>query len=174
MISKSFYFPEYTNTISQFITISFPSENQSNKAPVADSNNSENTNSPHTLPNDQNPDNNTSQTHSQNDNVSNSHASPKTSSNQPEPKNQMPENHQPTPQRMSTHPIITRAKTGICKPKIYNTEKALSLETPSSVAKALNDIRWKNAMQEEFNVLTRNQTWCLVPPYQNIKLVENK
>ena len=69
MISKSFYSPEYTNTISQFITISFPSENQSNKAPVADSNNSENTNSPHTLPNDQNPDNNTSQTHSQNDNT---------------------------------------------------------------------------------------------------------
>ena len=29
-------------------------------------------------------------------------------------------------------------------------------------------------MQEEFNALIRNQTWCLVPPEQNMKLVGKK
>lgn len=29
-------------------------------------------------------------------------------------------------------------------------------------------------MQEEFNALMRNQTWCLVLPTLNLKLVENK
>lgn len=60
--------------------------------------------------------------------------------------------------------MITRAKAGIFKPKIFNTQKTLSLETPSSVAEALNDQNWKQAMQEEFNALIRNQTWCPVPP----------
>ena len=35
--------------------------------------------------------------------------------------------------------MITRAKARIFKHKVYNTEKALSLETPSSVAEALSD-----------------------------------
>lgn len=60
--------------------------------------------------------------------------------------------------------MITRAKAGIFKPKIFNTQKTLSLETPSSVAEALNDQNWKQAIQEEFNALIRNQTWCPVPP----------
>ena len=60
--------------------------------------------------------------------------------------------------------MTTRAKNGIFKPKTYNTEKSLSLDRPSSVAEALNNHKWKQAMQEEFNALMRNQTWCLVPP----------
>ena len=70
--------------------------------------------------------------------------------------------------------MITRAKNGILKPKTYNTEKSLSLDTPSSVAEALNNHKWKQAMQEEFNALMRNQTSCLIPPKQNMKLVGNK
>ena len=68
----------------------------------------------------------------------------------------------------------TRVKNGIFKSKLYNTEKSLSLDTPSSVAEALNNHKWKQAMQEEFSALMRNQTWCIVPPEQNIKLVGNK
>lgn len=60
--------------------------------------------------------------------------------------------------------MITRAKAGIFKPKIFNTQKTLSLETRSSVVETLNDQNWKQAMQEEFNALIRNQTWCLVSP----------
>ena len=54
--------------------------------------------------------------------------------------------------------MITRAKAGIFKPKAYNTEKALSLETLSSVAEALSYSNWKLAMQDEFNALIKNQT----------------
>ena len=66
--------------------------------------------------------------------------------------------------------MITRAKAGIFKPKAYNREKALSLDTPSSVTEALNDQNWKLTMQDKFNALMNNQTWCLVPPEQNMKL----
>lgn len=51
--------------------------------------------------------------------------------------------------------MIIKARADIFK-SIYNTEKALSLETPSSVAEVLNDTGWKITMQEEFNALTRN------------------
>ena len=52
--------------------------------------------------------------------------------------------------------MIIRAKVGIFKPKVYNTEKALSLETPSSVAEVLSDNNWKLTMQDEFNALIKN------------------
>ena len=68
--------------------------------------------------------------------------------------------------------MITRAKAGNFKPKSYNTEKVLSLETPSSVAEALSDKNWNLAMQDEFDALIKNQTWCLIPPEHNMKLVE--
>ncbi|KAH9714583.1 hypothetical protein KPL71_020707 [Citrus sinensis] len=107
------------------------------------------------------------------DSENNTHESPQNSSSS-EPNNQIPETSQPTYQPRPSHPMTTRAKNGIFKPKTYNTEKSLSLDTPSSVADALNNHKWKQAMQEEFNALMRNQTWCLVPPYQNVKLVGNK
>ncbi|KAH9687883.1 Integrase catalytic domain-containing protein [Citrus sinensis] len=88
--------------------------------------------------------------------------------------NQNSETSQTTPKLNSSYPMITRAKAGIFKPKAYNTEKALYLETPSSVAEALSDRNWKLAMQDEFDALIKNQTWCLVPPEQNMKLVGNK
>ena len=81
---------------------------------------------------------------------------------------------QTTPKFNPSHSMITKAKAGIFKPKAYNTEKALSLETPSSVAEALSYSNWKLAMQDEFNALIKNQTWCLVPPEQHMKLVGNK
>ena len=113
--------------------------------------------------NEQNPDNIFDQTNSMHDSESNTHESPQTSFPS-EPNNQIRETSQPTYQTRPSHPMTTRAKNGIFKPKTYNTEKSLSLDTPSSVADALNNHKWKQAMQEEFNALMRNQTWCLVPP----------
>lgn len=54
--------------------------------------------------------------------------------------------------------MITRAKVGIFKHKMFNTQKTLSLEIPSSATEALTDLKWKQAMQENFNALMRNQT----------------
>lgn len=42
--------------------------------------------------------------------------------------------------------MITKAKVGIFKHKMFNTQKALSLEIPSSVAEAMTDLKWKQGM----------------------------
>ncbi|KAH9763606.1 retrovirus-related pol polyprotein from transposon RE1 [Citrus sinensis] len=70
---------------------------------------------------------------------------------------------------ISTHPMITRAKAGIFKPKAFLTAHN-SLE-PSNVDEALSDSKWKAAMQAEFDALIRNKTWSLVPMNPEYKLV---
>ncbi|KAH9663756.1 retrovirus-related pol polyprotein from transposon RE1 [Citrus sinensis] len=70
---------------------------------------------------------------------------------------------------ISTHPIITRAKAGIFKPKAFLTAHN-SLE-PFNGGKALSDSKWKAAMQDEFDALIRNKTWSLVPMDPEYKLV---
>ena len=70
---------------------------------------------------------------------------------------------------ISTHPIITRAKAGIFKPKAFLTAHN-SLE-PSNISEAFSDSKWKAAMQDEFDALIRNKTWSLVPMDPEYKLV---
>ncbi|KAH9686972.1 retrovirus-related pol polyprotein from transposon RE1 [Citrus sinensis] len=70
---------------------------------------------------------------------------------------------------ISTHPMITRAKAGIFKPKAFLTAHN-SLE-PSNIGEALSDSKWKAAMQDEFDALIRNKTWSLVPMDPEYKLV---
>ena len=69
--------------------------------------------------------------------------------------------------------MITRSKSGIFKPKLYiATLINKELET---IPKALNDKNWYKAMKEEYEVaLIRNETWSLVPPPAEYKIVENK
>ena len=69
----------------------------------------------------------------------------------------------------STHKMITRAKAGIFKPKAYLTDHN-SLE-PSIVSEALSDLKWKAAMQSEYDVLIQNKTWTLVPMCSSYKPV---
>ena len=54
----------------------------------------------------------------------------------------------------NTHPMITRAKSGIVNPKIFIT----IVREPSSVATALQQDEWKEAMVVEYNALQRNNT----------------
>jgi hypothetical protein len=67
----------------------------------------------------------------------------------------------------STHPG-TRLQHGICKPKVYTDDTvryrllAYSCK-PLNHHDALNYSRWKLAMDHEFEVLLRNETWHLVP-----------
>ncbi|KAH9750213.1 retrovirus-related pol polyprotein from transposon RE1 [Citrus sinensis] len=70
---------------------------------------------------------------------------------------------------ISTHPMITRAKAGIFKPKAFLTAHN-SLE-PSNISEAFSDSKWKAAMQDEFDALIRNKTWSLVPMDPEYKLV---
>ncbi|KAH9723193.1 retrovirus-related pol polyprotein from transposon RE1 [Citrus sinensis] len=76
---------------------------------------------------------------------------------------------QPSQHPLPNHPMITRAKAGIFKPKAFLTSHN-SLE-PSTVDEALSDSKWKAAMQLEFDALTRNNTWTLVPMTSQHKLV---
>ena len=68
-----------------------------------------------------------------------------------------------------THLMITRAKTGIFKPKAFLTAHN-NLE-PSNVDEALSDSKWKAEMQDEFDALIRNKTWNLVAMNLEYKLV---
>lgn len=56
------------------------------------------------------------------------------------------------------HPMQTRAKSGIFKPKAY-----MSSREPATVEDALQQEHWKSAMQDEYLALMRNETWSLVP-----------
>ncbi|KAL5546866.1 hypothetical protein UlMin_006553 [Ulmus minor] len=62
--------------------------------------------------------------------------------------------------------MTTLSKNGIYKPKILLTN--LSIQEPSSVAKAFLDEKWENAMFDEYNALIKNKMWSL------IKLPEEK
>ena len=68
----------------------------------------------------------------------------------------------------SGHHMITRSKSGIFKPKIYSAESFN--EEPSSYYQAIQDEKWKTAMKEEYDALTRNKTWPLVqlPEHKNV------
>jgi transposase InsO family protein len=74
------------------------------------------------------------------------------------------------------HPMITRSKNQITKPKSftdgtirYPIPRALLAEVDSSAVEptcytsAIKDAHWRKAMNVEFDALLKNQTWTLVP-----------
>ena len=71
--------------------------------------------------------------------------------------------------------MITRAKAGIFKPKprLYLTTSHTKISVPANVSEALEDQNWYNAMIEQINALARNNTWCLVQPTSDMKIVGN-
>jgi len=65
----------------------------------------------------------------------------------------------------STHPMVTRSKTGISKPnKRYAllTHK-ISHPTPKTVTEALKDEKWTAATVEEMENCSETNTWSIVP-----------
>lgn len=77
----------------------------------------------------------------------------------------------------SVHPMITRSKNNIQKPKHlpkdmirYPIPRALFTESsqqptePTCYTTAIKDPLWRQAMNVEFDALLKNQTWTLVPP----------
>ena len=76
------------------------------------------------------------------------------------------------------HPMITRSKNLITKPKTfidstmrYPVPSALladgnaSIVEPTCFATTVKDSNWRAAMNFEFDSLLKNQTWDLVPPH---------
>jgi hypothetical protein len=75
--------------------------------------------------------------------------------------------------------MTTRLQKGIKQPKKY-TDGTIrygmltSTGEPSNLAEALDDTRWCQAMQEEYNALMENKTWHLVPPSSTRNLIDCK
>lgn len=61
------------------------------------------------------------------------------------------------------HHMITKAKSGVFKPRIM-----LAYSEPTTVTEALLNANWREAMMEEFQALQANNTWTLVhlPPIE--------
>ena len=80
----------------------------------------------------------------------------------------------PEPQNPNHHPMKTRSKNNISKPKTKTSFLAsvakLKPKIPKTVAEALKDPRWRQAMVDEINAQLRNGTSELVPSeqYQNV------
>ena len=77
---------------------------------------------------------------------------------------------------VNTHPMTTRLKAGISKPKVYSSvclpaaESSMDTE-PKSVKEALSKPHWHAAMTDEFQALLKNNTWSLVPFDSSMSLV---
>ncbi|KAL4363469.1 hypothetical protein GQ457_04G029840 [Hibiscus cannabinus] len=59
----------------------------------------------------------------------------------------------------NTHPMVTRGKNGIRKPKISQDSLAKSDEEPCDIREAMKLDHWKQAAQEEYEALMKNRTW---------------
>ena len=72
--------------------------------------------------------------------------------------------------------MMTRAKSGIFKPKVYlgKSEWNETNEEPNSVAEALKHTGWSQAMENELAALERNRTWTLVPKKSGMNIIGNK
>ena len=100
----------------------------------------------------------------------------KSTQTQPEPQTSNQQYTEYNPNRIlnsqPTHKMITRTKSGIFKPKLYTA--TLINKEPDTVPEALNDKNWYKAMKEEYEALIRNETWSLIPPPAEYKIVGNK
>uniref|UniRef100_A0A2N9HQ74 Integrase catalytic domain-containing protein n=1 Tax=Fagus sylvatica TaxID=28930 RepID=A0A2N9HQ74_FAGSY len=64
-----------------------------------------------------------------------------------------------------SHPMQTRSKSGIFKPKVsYTAQVDSTLTEPTSYIAASKHPQWCTAMTEEFQALHKQGTWTLVPP----------
>lgn len=87
----------------------------------------------------------------------------------PEPHQMYPQIHVPP-----GHPMTTRSKSGIFKPKLYLAHCQSKETAPATVNAALADPKWYQAMTEEYQALINNHTWELVNPSHPVKVVGNK
>ena len=82
----------------------------------------------------------------------------------------MPIQIEDTPQIIqNTHSMVTRAKSGISKPKIYSIS-ASEIE-PTNFKEVLSNPVWYDVMKSEYNALVLNNTWTLTNPPLGVIIV---
>ncbi|KAE8684863.1 hypothetical protein F3Y22_tig00111105pilonHSYRG00600 [Hibiscus syriacus] len=72
----------------------------------------------------------------------------------------------------NAHPMVTRSKSGIRKPRIYQV--VCAIREPHNIKEAFMHPHWKTAAQAEYDVLVQNKTWSLVPLPANMRVVTCK
>ena len=76
---------------------------------------------------------------------------------------------------VNTHPMVTRSKARIYKPKLlladYGASSELDLFEPTTYHQAARHAHWRQAMDTEFYALLNNNTWTLVPPTLGQKVI---
>ncbi|KAK9075210.1 hypothetical protein SSX86_003531 [Deinandra increscens subsp. villosa] len=80
-------------------------------------------------------------------------------------------------QPVPTHPMLTRAKSGIHKPNpryAHVAHKTSSLKDPKTFKTAQKFAHWNDAMQKEMTALHANNTWKLVPRPTGCNIVGSK
>ena len=116
------------------------------------------------------PTNSTSPTHVTSSSSSSQSSSPPTPT--------QPINPPPNPPLQNEHPMRTRAKNQITKPKtkmnLLATKEIDPYRIPTMVAEALKYVHWREAMSEEINAQLRNNTWDLVPPTTTQNIISCK
>ncbi|XP_050938642.1 uncharacterized mitochondrial protein AtMg00820-like [Cucumis melo] len=72
--------------------------------------------------------------------------------------------------------MTNQAKAGIFKPKTLLSTSLIdwSLTKPTRVKDALTTPSWKQATDEEYIALVKNQTWHLVPPSSDLNVIGSK
>lgn len=79
-----------------------------------------------------------------------------------------------TKKALSSHPMITKSKAGIFKPKLYQIYAQHQTSLPQNITKALKDPKQRRVTEDEYNALMKNKTQTLILNDQNYKLIRNK
>jgi hypothetical protein len=84
------------------------------------------------------------------------------------------------PEAGPTHQYGTQLKNNVRKPKqrtddtvTYSVVRS-SISKPTSHVAALKDPLWRQAMDDEFHALLKNDTWHLVPPHAGLNIIDCK
>ena len=64
----------------------------------------------------------------------------------------------PIKKALPSHPMVTRSKAGIFKPKLYQVSSKTQPLLPKNTSDALKDPKWKKAMEDEYYALMKNKT----------------
>jgi hypothetical protein len=75
--------------------------------------------------------------------------------------------------------LETRLKHGIHRPKVYTDgsvryDLAMTKHEPTNYRMAMDDSRWKSAMDSEYATLLKNKTWQLVPRKPGANIISGK
>ena len=81
--------------------------------------------------------------------------------------------HNPLP-IVNHHPMVTRSKIDIHKPKILKVGSNYTYQEPPSYHAAIKYSQWVAAMDSEFQSFLRQNTWSLVPPPADKNIVTCK